>query len=122
MDGSSRGYGIYARRHNLGSIKSIQYASVLICRFFLYSFSYNFSISFNRPFLFAVRRRPQVSIKEFSFLEKIFSKTKPEERTWSKLINPDTIHWYCDGPEPMPKVVRNNAKIHKHKSVNLYFA
>ena len=81
MDGSSKGDGIYARRHNLGSIKSVQYATVLICRFFLYSFSYNFSISFNRPFLFAVRRRPQVSIEEFSFLEKIFSKTKLKERT-----------------------------------------
>ena len=49
MDGSSRGDGIYARRHNLGSIKSIPYASVLICRFFLYSLSY-YDFPFNSPY------------------------------------------------------------------------
>ena len=42
---------------------------------------------FNRPSSFAVRRRPQVDIKEFAFLEKIFSKTQSEERTWAKLVS-----------------------------------
>ena len=47
---------------------------------------------FNRPFSFAVRRCPQVDIKEFAFLEKIFSKTQPEEMTWAKLVSLKTIH------------------------------
>ena len=32
-------------------------------------------------FFFAVLRRPQVDLEEFSFLEKVFAKTKLEERT-----------------------------------------
>ena len=70
-------------------------------------------------FFFVVRRRPQVDLEEFSFLEKVFAKTKPEERTWAKLVTLDTIHWYCDGPEPTPAAVRYEEKIHRRKSVIL---
>ena len=35
-------------------------------------------VFFNRLFSSVGRRRPQVSIEEFSFLERIFQKTKPE--------------------------------------------
>ncbi|XP_050250466.1 uncharacterized protein LOC126697499 isoform X1 [Quercus robur] len=59
------------------------------------------------------RRRPQVSLEEFSFLEKICRKTTPEERTWAKLVNPRTIHWYCDGPEPTQEAIRYDERVHK---------
>ena len=39
-------------------------------------------------------------------MERIFSKTKPEERTWAKLVNLNTVHWYCDGPEPTPAAIK----------------
>ena len=75
---------------------------------------------FNRPSSFAVRRRPQVDIKEFAFLEKIFSKTQPEERTWAKLVTLKTIHWYCDGLEPTPAAVKYEAQIRRRKFVTLF--
>ena len=53
-----------------------------------------------------VRRHPQIDIEEFNFLEKIFAKSKPEERTWAKLVNLNTVHWYCDGPEPTPTAIK----------------
>ncbi|XP_050271890.1 uncharacterized protein LOC126715357 [Quercus robur] len=59
------------------------------------------------------RRRPQVSLEEFSFLEKVCKKTTPEERTWAKLVNPRTIHWYCDGPEPTQEAIRYDERVHK---------
>ena len=74
----------------------------------------------NRPLFFAVRRRPQVDFKEFAFLEKIFSKTQPEERTWAKLVTLKTIHWYCDGPEPTAAAVKYEAQIRRRKFVTLY--
>ena len=74
----------------------------------------------NRLFFFASRRRPQVSVEEFGFLERIFQKTKPEERTWAKLVNPKTIHWYCDGPEPTRETIVYDERVHRRKSVNLY--
>ena len=74
----------------------------------------------NRPSYFAVRRRPQVDIKEFAFLEKIFSKTQPEERTWAKLVTLKTIHWYCDGPEPTPAAVKYEEQIRRRKFVTLF--
>ena len=67
----------------------------------------------------AVRRCPQVELEEFSFLERIFAKTKPEERTWAKLVTLDTIHWYCDGLEPTPAAVKYEAKIRRRKYVVL---
>ena len=74
----------------------------------------------NRPLFFAVRRRPQVDFKEFAFLEKIFSKTQPEERTWAKLVTLKTIHWYCDGPEPTAAAIKYEAQIRRHKFVTLF--
>ena len=70
-------------------------------------------------FFFAIRWRPQVDLEEFSFLERVFTKTKPEERTWAKLVTLDTIHWYCDRPQPTPAAIKYEAKIHQHKSVFL---
>ena len=72
-------------------------------------------------FFFAVCRRPHVDLEEFSFLEKVFAKTKPEERTWAKLVTLDTIHWYCDSPQPTPAAIRYDARIRQHKSAVLIF-
>ena len=70
-------------------------------------------------FVFTVRQRPQVDLEEFSFLEKVFAKTKPEERTWAKLVMLDTIHWYCDRPQPTPVAIRYDTRIRQRKSVVL---
>ena len=56
--------------------------------------------------LFSVRRCPQIDLEEFNFLEKIFAKSKPEKRTWAKLVNLNTVHWYCDGPKPTQVAIR----------------
>ena len=61
-----------------------------------------------------------MDIKEFAFLEKIFLKTQPEERTWVKLVSLKTIHWYCDGPEPTPAAVKYEEQIRRRKSVILF--
>ena len=71
-------------------------------------------------FIFTVRRRPQVDIEEYNFLERIFSKTKPEERTWAKLVNLNTVHWYCNGPEPTPAAIKYEERTRQRKSVTLY--
>ena len=114
MDVSSRGHGTHARQHDLRHFASVQYATVLVCEFFT---TIQFIITFLTVFFFAVRRRPQVELEEFSFLERIFAKTKLEERTWAKLVTLDTIHWYCDRPEPTLAAIKYNAKIRRHKSV-----
>ena len=115
----SRGYRTYAHRHNLGHFTFVPYAPVLVHFVLLFC-------PFNRiqpltltviHFFFLVRRRSQVDVEEFGFLEKIFSKTKPEERTWAKLVNLKTIHWYCDGLEPTLATLKYEAKIRKRKSV-----
>ena len=69
---------------------------------------------------FTVRRRPQVDIEEYNFLERIFAKSKPEERTWAKLMNLNTVHWYCDGPEPTPAAIKYEERTRQRKSVNLH--
>ena len=71
-------------------------------------------------FIFTVRRRPQVDIEEYNFLERNFSKTKLEERTWAKLVNLNTVHWYCDGPEPTPTAIKYEEHTRQRKSVILY--
>ena len=73
-----------------------------------------------RLFVFTVRRRPQVDIEEYNFLERIFAKSKPEERTWAKLVNLNTIHWYCDEPEPTPAAIKYEERTRQRKSVNLH--
>ena len=67
---------------------------------------------------FIVRRRPQIDIEEYNFLEKIFAKSKPEERTWAKLVNLNTVHWYCDGPEPTPVAIKYEERTRQRKSVD----
>ena len=116
MDVSSRGYGTHARQHNLGHIVSVQYTPILVREFFI---TVQFITTFLIVFFFAVRRRPQVELKKFSFLERIFAKTKPKERTWEKLVTLNSIHWYCDGPETTPAAIKYDAKIHKHKFIVL---
>ena len=106
----------------MGHIASVQYAPVLVCELFT---TVQFIISF--PTILTVlllcsytaSTSPQVELEEFSFLERIFAKTKQEERTWAKLVTLNTIHWYCDGPEPMPAAVKYEAKIRRRKSVVL---
>ena len=68
-----------------------------------------------------MRRRPQIDLEEYSFLERIFSKTKPEERTWAKLVNIDTVHWYCDGPEPTEAAIKYEKRTRQRKSVTSFF-
>ena len=72
-------------------------------------------------FYFSVRRRPQVDLEEYHFLEKIFSKTKPEEWTWAKLVNLNTVHWYCDGPEPTTAAIKYEERTRQRKSVTPFF-
>ena len=118
MDVSSRGHGTHARRHNLGHIASVQYAPVLVCELFT-TVQFIIISTLLTVFFFAVRRHPQVELEEFSFPKRIFAKTKSEERTWAKLVTLDTIHWYCDGPEPTLAAVKYDTRIRQRKSVNL---
>ena len=69
---------------------------------------------------FTVRRRPQIDIEEYNFLEKKFTKSKLEERTWAKLVNLNTVHWYCDGPKPTPAAIKYKERTRQRKSVNLH--
>ena len=50
-------------------------------------------------------------------MEKIFLKTKLEERTWAKLVNLNTVHWYCDGPEPSTAAIKYEERTRQRKSV-----
>ena len=70
--------------------------------------------------IFTVRRRPQIDIEEYNFLEKIFAKSKPEEWTWAKLVNLNIVHWYCDGPEPTPVTIKYEECTRQCKSVAPY--
>ena len=54
-------------------------------------------------------------------MEKIFSKTKPEERTWAKLVNLDIVHWYYDGPEPTATAIKYEKRTRQRKSVTSFF-
>ena len=67
-----------------------------------------------------MRRHPQIDLEEYNFLEKIFSKTKPEERTWAKLVNLNTVHWYCDRPEPTSAAIKYEERTRQRKSVTFY--
>uniref|UniRef100_A0A7N2LC38 Uncharacterized protein n=1 Tax=Quercus lobata TaxID=97700 RepID=A0A7N2LC38_QUELO len=57
--------------------------------------------------------RPEVTLEEWTFLEKIFTTTKLFERSWTKLVTLDTLHWYCDGPEPTVAACRYNKQVRK---------
>ena len=68
-------------------------------------------------FFFSVRRHPQIDLEEFNFLERIFTKSKPEERTWAKLVNLNTIHWYCNELEPTQAAIKYEERTRQRKSV-----
>ena len=59
---------------------------------------FNVSLMHNGSSFFVARDRPSVTLEQFSFLEKFFNKTQHEERTLAKLVNLNTLHWYCDEP------------------------
>ena len=65
----------------------------------------------------ASRDCPQVSLEQWSFLVKIFNKTKLSERTWAKLVNLDTLFWYCDETKPTTAAHRYDCQVHQHKSI-----
>ena len=68
-------------------------------------------------FFFSVQRHPQIDLEEFNFLERIFAKSKPEERTWAKLVNLNTIHWYCNEPEPTQAAIKYEERTRQRKSI-----
>ena len=72
---------------------------------------------FDVRLLFSVRRHPQIDLEEFNFLEKIFKKSKLEERTWAKLVNLNTVHWYCDKLEPTQAAIRYEKRTRQRKSI-----
>ena len=80
-----------------GIMPHVCYASVYIKVHYCFKF---YVCYFNCSSPVAARNRPQVSLEQWSFSKKFFNKTKLEERMWAKLVNLDTLHWYCD--EPMP--------------------
>jgi len=82
---------------------------------------FHFPLMNNSLSFFAAWDRPPVTLEQFSFLEKIFNKTQLEERTWAKLVNLNTLHWYCDGPEPTRAAFRYEAQVRAHKFVTLSF-
>ena len=82
---------------------------------------FNCSAMHNYPSFYTTRDRPLVSIEQFRFLENIFNKTKLKERTWAKLVNLNTLHWYCDGPEPTKATLRYEAQVQARKSVTFSF-
>ena len=83
-------------------------------------FCYNSFLTSNCPSSCATRDHPPVSLEQFSSLERIFNKSKLEERTWTKLVTLDTLHWYRDGPKPTTATRRFNAQVCQRESVTLY--
>ena len=73
--------------------------------------------AFDVRLLFSVQRRPQIDLKEFNFLDRIFAKSKQEERTWARLINLNTIHWYYDGPKPTQAAIKYEERTRQRKSI-----
>ena len=83
-------------------------------------FYYNSFLTSNCPSSYAARDHPLVSLEQFSFLERIFNKSKLEERMWAKLVTLDTLHWYCDGPKLTTAARRYDTQVHQRESVTLY--
>ena len=81
---------------------------------------YNSLLTSNCPSSYATQDCPPVSLEQFSFLERIFNKTNLEERMWAKLVTLDTLHWYCDGPEPTIAARRYDTQVHQCESITLY--
>ena len=42
------------------------------------------------------------------------------ERTWTKLVTLDTLHWYCDGPQPTKAAHCYDSQVRRCKSVAFY--
>ena len=90
-----------------------------------YVCAFLFFNTYDRPdysvsLFFTVQRCPQVDIEEYKFLERIFAKSKLEERTWAKLVNLNTVHWYCDRPEPTLAAIKYEERTRQRKSVNIH--
>ena len=83
-------------------------------------FYYNFFLTSNCPSSYAAQDCPPISLEWFSFLERIFNKSKLEERTWAKLVTLETLHWYCDRLEPTTATRRYDAQVRQRESVTLY--
>ena len=66
--------------------------------------------------LVATQDRPEVSLEEWIFLEKIF-RIPLQERTWKELVTLATIHRYCEGPEPTDIGHRYDRIARKHESI-----
>ena len=69
---------------------------------------------------FSAQDRPEVTLEEWSFLEKIFMTTMLSERSWTKLVTLDTFHWYCDGPKPSEVARCYDRQVCNRKSVAQY--
>ena len=63
--------------------------------------------------------RPEVSLEEWHFLEKIFY-IPLQGRTWKQLVTLDAIHWYCEGPEPIDLAHRYDKNARKREPVVLF--
>ena len=73
----------------MGHNATVGYASVY-CEIHLFLIVLYYKPNCSSPF--AAWDRIEVSLEQFSFLEKFFNKTKVEERTWAKLVNFDTLY------------------------------
>ena len=100
----------------MGHNATVRYVSVYL-RLIL---CYNSLLTSNCSSSYVARDCPPVSLEQFSFLERIFNKTNLEERMWAKLVTLDTLHWYCDGPEPTTTARQYNAQVRQREFVTLY--
>ena len=71
--------------------------------------------------LVVTRARPEVTLKQWIFLEQIF-RIKLSDRTWAKLVTLNTIHWYCEGPKPTVAAYHHDSQARQHKSIAYYFS
>ena len=103
--------------YNIWRLSSL-FLSLSLSLFLMTSlFVWNSLVLLTSIFFFTVRRGPQIDLEEFNFLKRIFSKSKPEEWTWAKLVSLNTVHWYCDGPKPTPAAIKYKKRTQQHKSV-----
>ena len=40
---------------------------------------------------------------------------------WAKLVNLNTVHWYCDGPEPTTAAIKYEERTRQRKFVTFFF-
>lgn len=73
-------------------------------------------ICLTMSFLVATQAHPKVSLEKWSFLEKIF-RIPLLERMWKQLVTLDTLHCYCEDPEPTNIARRYNTLVHQRESV-----